>query len=158
MLWLPWLPHAYWYWAEHCGTRPIVKHTRGSFCIFSLRSNTNWANRVQRVFSLSMVFVKKDIWMHHGWWDTPTPANGKWFCFCFLFFSLSKPFLFCKEYIHITQKYPRSLAHMLTWLSVAWCMSSRNWLFDKLSCFVQISWGGPKRDDRDEETAPGTSL
>ena len=121
MLWLPWLPHAYWYWAEHCGTRPIVKHTRGSFCIFSLRSNTNWANRAHRVFSLSMVFVKKDLWKHHGWWDSPTPANGKWRFFCFSFFSLSKSFLFSKEYIRFTQKNPQSLAHMLTRFSVTQC-------------------------------------
>ena len=157
MLWLPWLPHAYWYWAEHCGTRPIVKHTRGSFCIFSLRSNTNWANRAHRVFSLSMVFVKKDLWKHHGWWDSPTPANSK-----LRFFFSSSPFLnisFLVKNISVShKKIPKAL--LTCWLGflLLSVLSSRNWFFDKLSCFVQISWGGPKRDDRDEETAPGTSL
>ena len=59
--------------------------------------------------------------------------------FLFLFFSLSKHFLFSNDYIHFTQKNPQSLVHMLTRFSVAQCLSSRNRFFDKLLWFVQIS-------------------
>ena len=106
MLWLPWLRHAYWYWAEHCGTRPIVRHTRGSFCIFFCAATqieqTGITGFSVYQWSLEKGYMKAS-------WLVRRPLSSKWKMknFCFLFFFSLLFFLkisFLVKNISISQK------------------------------------------------------